>query len=372
MVIQIKKGGLIVKLIIFTADENNGGIKQFTLQILQTCLKIGYESTLFIPKIDSIIIPDSLKKYVVRYKKQKDILGIMPEMIRIARMINSLNPDCVFLPDDSMFSIQVLRYVNRNIPIYMTIHDVTMHPSKLSFKRKVLNFISLKIYRKIAFKRVKKIVVLSNNSKNRLSFIYPKIANKITVMLLGAHCPLVDELYNPKEVIDTTINYFLFFGRIQKYKGLIRALKSFNSIDNHNNYKFIIAGNGKLTLEEKNEIDKSKDIILINRYIEDEEMLWLIANSKIVVLPYIEASQSGVVPLCYHFGKPILASKIDGIIEFTNEKTSLLFNNDEELKEYMKRIIFNEIDFDLYSKNCLDFEKEFLDWEKNIKNLIEE
>ena len=32
-----------------------------------------------------------------------------------------------------------------------------------------------------------------------------------------------------------------------------------------------------------------------------------------MVLPYIEASQSGVIPIAYHFGKPVIATEVGGL-----------------------------------------------------------
>jgi hypothetical protein len=39
-------------------------------------------------------------------------------------------------------------------------------------------------------------------------------------------------------------------------------------------------------------------------------MLYLIRNALTVVLPYIEASQSGVTPIAYHFGVPVITSNV--------------------------------------------------------------
>lgn len=361
-----------MKVIVFTADENNGGIKQFTIQILKTFIQLGHDATLFIPNLKSIEIDNGLDKNVLRYKKQKDILGITPEIINTAKKINAMHPDCIYLTDDSMYSIQVMRHVDKKIKMIMTMHDITQHPNKLSFKRRFLTFISVNFYRKIAFKRMNKIIVLSENSRNRLSKMYPNVVPKISLLLLGAHCPNVEETKIPNEIDEDLGPFFLFFGRIQEYKGIYRALVAFNAIENHKGFKFVVAGNGCLSNNEKREIDKSEDIILINRYIEESEMVWLIKNSSIVVLPYIEASQSGVIPLAYHFGKPIIGSRIDGIIEFTNDNTGFLFNNELELKEYMQTVIDDKVDLVLMSKKCLDFENNYLNWETNLKSVLKD
>jgi glycosyltransferase involved in cell wall biosynthesis len=44
-----------------------------------------------------------------------------------------------------------------------------------------------------------------------------------------------------------------------------------------------------------------------------------------VVLPYIEASQSGVVPVAYRFGKAVVASRVGGVPDLVDDgRTGLL------------------------------------------------
>lgn len=360
-----------MNIVILTADENNGGIKQFTFQVLKTFLSIGYDVTLFIPDIKTIDVPSEHSKNVIRYKKQKDILGITPAIIKTSKEINKFKPDCVFLTDDSMYSIQIVRLLKRNTRVIMTMHDVTSHPTaKISLKRKVLRFISTKLYRKIAFRRVERIVVLSNNSKRRLKELYPSIEPKIVTAKLGAHPPIIRKDYSPSE-LDQSCKYVLFFGRIQKYKGIIRAIRAFNSVDSNKSINLVIAGSGTFSKEENEELQKNKKIIVINRFINDSEMIWLFKNALFVILPYIEASQSGVIPLSYHYGIPVIASNIDGLSEFVENDTGILFDNEEELKDIFKRIFSGFLTPSNYSEKCKAYEQSTLNWEKNFKDIIE-
>src|SRR2546430_16940197 len=55
--------------------------------------------------------------------------------------------------------------------------------------------------------------------------------------------------------------------------------------------------------------------IVHNEYISEERTAEYFRRASVVVLPYIEASQSGVIPLAYSPGKPVVATKMGGLPE---------------------------------------------------------
>jgi glycosyltransferase involved in cell wall biosynthesis len=104
----------------------------------------------------------------------------------------------------------------------------------------------------------------------------------------------------------------LFFGRISQYKGLRYLIEAIETVKKvHPDVCLMIAGGGII----ENELikDSIKDNLVIhNRYISNEEMANFISNTKIVVCPYTDATQSGVVMTSFAFGKPVIASAVGG------------------------------------------------------------
>ncbi len=90
--------------------------------------------------------------------------------------------------------------------------------------------------------------------------------------------------------------YFLFIGRIRTYKGLDTLRDAWAMLTDEpalSNWTLVIAGEGKLP---KTVWDLKKTII-INRWLEDAEVQNLVQFTNCIILPYRDASQSGILAL---------------------------------------------------------------------------
>jgi glycosyltransferase involved in cell wall biosynthesis len=116
----------------------------------------------------------------------------------------------------------------------------------------------------------------------------------------------------------------LFFGRIRPYKGIEHLLAAFHLVlANGTNYRLIIAGEPKKGSEEyRDEIQrvvktefKPENVILRIQFIPDEEMELYLKAADVLVLPYKEIFQSGVLFLAYSFGLPVVATDVGSFRE---------------------------------------------------------
>ncbi len=124
--------------------------------------------------------------------------------------------------------------------------------------------------------------------------------------------------------IDNDKKVILFFGRIDKYKGLDILIEAFQFLDK-DNYTLVIAGSVvKEYLDEfRKKIEPllcNKSIIARTEYIKNEDIEYYFKGADCLVLPYRRIYQSGVIFLSYQFGLPIVASDVgslkEDIIEF--------------------------------------------------------
>ena len=111
----------------------------------------------------------------------------------------------------------------------------------------------------------------------------------------------------------------LFFGRMRPYKGLEHLLAAYQELEaRHSDFRLIVAGEPMKGSEEYldeilrtiRRIDSRERIISKIQFIPDEETELYLKAADVLVLPYKEIFQSGVLFLAYSFGLPVIAADV--------------------------------------------------------------
>jgi glycosyltransferase involved in cell wall biosynthesis len=110
----------------------------------------------------------------------------------------------------------------------------------------------------------------------------------------------------------------LFFGFVRPYKGVRHLLAAVPEIVARlPNFHLVIAGEFWVPpaelLEPLDRLGVADRVLVANRYVPNEDVGLYFSAADVVVLPYVEASQSGVVTLAYAFGLPVVASRVGGL-----------------------------------------------------------
>ena len=111
----------------------------------------------------------------------------------------------------------------------------------------------------------------------------------------------------------------LFFGFIREYKGLRYLIESLPLVRAKLDVHLLIAGevwgDAKPYHELISRLGLTANVTLVEKYIPNEEVARYFAASDLVVIPYLSATQSGIVQLAYGFGKPVVVSRVGGLPE---------------------------------------------------------
>ncbi len=220
------------------------------------------------------------------------------------------------------------------------------------------------------------IVVLTETFRQIVSDNYGIPLNKIHYVPHGRM-----SIYLEKQDSRYKIDYsdkkfnFVFFGRIEEYKGLHVLASALHIIGSkREDFTLTIAGNGDFSDYEE-EFSKIKSVKIINRFIPDEEVGCLFDGPNVItVIPYIDATQSGVIPIAYEYTSPIIASDTGGLKEQLNHgKIGLLFKAGDarDLAEKMEYLMDNPFEFDHQAKLINEY-RESLNWNIVAKKLVEQ
>ena len=117
--------------------------------------------------------------------------------------------------------------------------------------------------------------------------------------------------------LDPEKKNLLFFGLIRDYKGLDLLISAMSLLDE--SYQLVIAGESYGDFGKYRQAIESSPaysrIKVLNRYIDDDEVPRLFSAADLLVAPYRSATQSGVIPVAYHFDVPVIATDVGGLKE---------------------------------------------------------
>jgi D-inositol-3-phosphate glycosyltransferase len=207
--------------------------------------------------------------------------------------------------------------------IVHTAHNVNQ--GKRDSNDSLLNRLTLKIQYRLA----DHIFVHTQKMKNELLEDFGVCEQAVTVIRHPINDAFPDTQLTPAEAkkrlgIADGEKTLLFFGRIRPYKGLEYLISAFRQLlPSDKGYRLIIAGEPKKGSEKylheiqqaTSSADVADRIIRKIQFIPDEEAELYLKAADVLVLPYKDIFQSGVLFLAYSFGLPVIASDVGSFRE---------------------------------------------------------
>jgi len=119
--------------------------------------------------------------------------------------------------------------------------------------------------------------------------------------------------------LDPDDRVVLFFGYVRKYKGLSVLARAIKIVRSTLPVKLVVAGEfyeDLLSFEkEVHDLGISKDVLIFDEYIPNEDVGTYFVAADVVALPYLSATQSGIAQIAYHFDTPVIVSDVGGLRE---------------------------------------------------------
>jgi glycosyltransferase involved in cell wall biosynthesis len=115
----------------------------------------------------------------------------------------------------------------------------------------------------------------------------------------------------------------LFFGLLRPYKGIDTLLQAFRRVEGA---ELWIAGNPRMDLAPLRDLAAGAPgtVRFLPRFVTDAEIPAIMRRADIVVLPYRDIEQSGVLYTALAFGKPMVLTAVGGFPEVAGEGAARL------------------------------------------------
>jgi alpha-maltose-1-phosphate synthase len=238
----------------------------------------------------------------------------MQSIRRVLREITDLRPDVVHITGPHIWNLFLLRgLAAAHIPVIHTLHDLDPHVGTRS------GFL-LKPWNQTIIRNAGHILVHGQIYRERLIAAgLPRDRVTATPLL---HLFLGSEASRRLSVSAEDVEYqpwALFFGRVERYKGLDCLLTASDMLDDAgaNSPKVVIAGLGDLSGVWAGPLPKFVEVR--NRRISDAEALDLFRKCGLLVLPYVNATQSALIAAAYYFRKPVLVTRTGALSEYVED-----------------------------------------------------
>ncbi len=116
----------------------------------------------------------------------------------------------------------------------------------------------------------------------------------------------------------------LFFGFVRPYKGLKYLLEAMPIILQEEKVNLLVVGEfweGKEEcLNQIKALGIEKNVVVIDRYVPNEEVEVFFAASDLLVMPYVSATGSGLVQLAFGMGTPALVTSVGALPEVVRDE----------------------------------------------------
>jgi glycosyltransferase involved in cell wall biosynthesis len=122
----------------------------------------------------------------------------------------------------------------------------------------------------------------------------------------GFDMPIVERAAGPRRL--------LCFGRLLPYKGLDLLAEAMATLPQQAEFALRVVGSGP-EAPALDALRACRGVVVENRWVPETEIGTLLAWSDVLILPYREASQSGVAAAAMAAGRPVIATNVGGLRE---------------------------------------------------------
>lgn len=234
-------------------------------------------------------------------------LKMIANVRAIVAAVDDFRPDVLHLQEDTKdYLVAAVTVLRRRYPFVMTVHDPAPHSGE---DARQINFSRHSVYRWWLRRLPDQVITHGAQLNAEMLRLAPRLRGRLTATAIGPYGPAAA----PPPAPDGSL---LFFGRINEYKGLSYFLDAVLLLRARGlDVRGVIAGRGS-------DLARNRPVILANscfelhdEFIARDKVGQLFSQARLLVMPYLDATQSGVAAMALGFGRPVVATNVGAIPE---------------------------------------------------------
>ena len=348
-----------------TGLPNRVGSSEFCFQILSQIPKIDKTNdfSIFLPVKPTDDLPERTEKwkYVVFSSKK------LWTLIGLSKVLSKYKLDVFFSPTHYL-------PFRTSSPSVISILDISYLYFPGLFKKKDLY--QLKLWGRYSIKKAKKIITISNFSKNDIIKMYKVNPDKIAVVYpgikenLGSNNSNLD-MKDLKDKYGIASSYILFVGTLQPRKNIVKLIEAFSKLEEK--IELVIVGKKGWQFDEILDAPKKYGVEGRVKFLDsvtDEELPNFYKNAVCFCLPSLYEGFGLPILEAMQYGCPVATSNISSLPEVGGDAAVYFDPEDsEDIAKSLKSLIQDPKLRDKLIKRGHEQVKKF-SWEKAAKETL--
>jgi len=263
------------------------------------------------------------------------------------------------------FAISFLTRYLINTKILMICHNVLPHEKKKIDK----------ILTKIVYKNVDFFIVHSEEDFKNLRTLMPNAKAKRTHLPTFEYFKTgnnIDLHSHSKEELNLKNKTILFFGFVREYKGLNHLIEAMPKVLEKLKVDLLIVGefwdDKDKYINQIKQLGIENHVLIIDRYVPNEEIDFYFSAADVVVLPYISATQSAIIQIAYAFDIPVITTCVGGLPDVVKDGETGYIVPSEDANALSKAIVlYFEEDKKRDFQSNIKKQRDIFSWDKMVE-----
>ena len=296
--------------------------------------------------------------------------------LRTARRLNRERPDLIVFqwwhPFFTFAFGSIVRLLDKSLQdrVCFLCHNVLPHESNPMQA----------LLTKYSFNKARYFIVHSTPDRQQLEVLRPG-----AIIKQGVH-PTYSEFASLSSIsraearqelgLPADANVVLFFGLIRKYKGLQYLIEAMELLPASLNCRLVITGefydDKKPYVESIAARNLNDRVHVVDQYVPNEQVAMYFRAANVVALPYVSATQSGIVQIAFGLETPVITTNVGGLPEAVDDGQTGYIVAAESAPQLADAIIrYFENDVEDTFRAAIRQQTNRFDWDQEIA-LVEE